>query len=63
MAAKIWETPEWAALKRHSAEVVGPTHLRDLMQVRCGHWTPVALWSYGAASAPLAAAPADVAGP
>jgi hypothetical protein len=32
MAAKIWETPEWTALKAHVAEIDG-THLRTLMQV------------------------------
>lgn len=32
MAAKIWTTPEWAALAAHKAEVIDKTHLRELMQ-------------------------------
>lgn len=34
MAARIWETPEWAALKAHAEGEIAKSHLRDLMKVR-----------------------------
>lgn len=40
MAAKIWETPAWAALKAH-AEEIKATHLRELIKdgERCKYLT------------------------
>ena len=37
MAAKIWETPEWATLKAHAENDISKSHLRELMQVNDWH--------------------------
>ena len=37
MAAKIWETPEWAALKAHADGEIANSHLRELMKASPFH--------------------------
>ena len=33
-AEKVWELPEWAALKDHAEKDIKGTHLKELMEVR-----------------------------